>query len=216
MLSVLEFAQLCLKDIDHEFLTLFDNNKGQAGSISTYPDAWCERYILQKYNEHDYAFLKHLYLPVIWGEHIAKDMPPIQKRIFQEAQDFQIYKGITIPYISTNNREFMTLSFHKGEKLSSNKLQSLSMELRNLGQIIFCYKRILENGACDAQIALQFLEEVALWKDQYRQCKKNHQLTINDMLNDVKTCQLFITHHETKELGLDLLRRLYEDIARYL
>jgi hypothetical protein len=215
-LSILEFAQLCLKDIDHEYLTLFDSKRGQSGSISTYPDAWCERYISQKYNEHDYAFCKYLYLPVVWGEHVAKNIPPMQKRIFLEAQDFQIYKGITIPYLSTDNREFITLTFHKGEKLSSHKLQTLSMELRNLGQIIFCYKRILEHGACDAQVAIQFLEEVTMWKDQHRQQKKNHTLTINDILNDINTCQLFIAHHETKELGLDLLRNLYKDIARNL
>lgn len=216
MISVLEFAQRCLKDIDYEFLTLFDNNRGQEGSISTYPDAWCERYIAQKYHEHDYALLKHLYLPVVWGENMVKDMPPIQKKIFHEARDFQIHKGITIPFLSTNAREFITLTFHKNEKLSRHKLQSLSMELRNTGHIIFCYKQIFEKGTWDAQMALHFLEEVALWKDQYRHYKKSRQLAINDILNDIKTCQLFIAHHETKDLGIDLLKRLYKDITRNL
>jgi hypothetical protein len=213
-LSLLEFAQKCLQEVDHDFFTLFDLKQGEDASFSTYPKEWCTRYLSQKYYEHDYVFLKHLYLPVIWGEQISKNVPTAQKQIFKEAQDFNIYKGITVPFLTPNLREFITIAFNKKDKISSNKLLCLSSELHIACQMIFTYKHILESDSDSQAEALQFIEEVENWQKGSMKQKKKRSNAIEEALSDIRVSQLFITHHETKELGLETLHRAYKDIER--
>lgn len=213
-LSLLEFTQKCLSDIDHDFLTLFDLKGGEEASFSTYPEQWCERYLSQKYYEHDYVHLKNLYLPIAWGEVFSKDIAPLQKKIFAEAQDFQIYKGITVPFLASNFRQFITIAFNKGGKVNQTKPLRLSQDLHFICQMIFTYKHILEGNPESQDVALQFIDEVATWQKDSKKQKEKQNNAILEILSDIRSSQMFITHHETKDLSLETLHRAYKDVER--
>lgn len=211
-LSLLEFSQKCLNEIEYEYLTLFDLIKGETASFSTYPEEWCAHYLAEKYYEYDYVHLKSLYLPVLWGENISKNVTPLQNKIFKEAQDFQIYKGITIPFLSSNLREFITIVFSKNERMSNSKFIDVKAKLHMCCQMIFTYKQILEMDTDSQEHVLKFIEEVMAWqKESIKQTDKRKHL-VAEILSDIRASQMFIAHHETKELGLETLSRVYKDI----
>jgi hypothetical protein len=215
-LTLLEFAQRCLSDIDYEYVTLFDIIKGESASFSTYPDAWCARYLSEKYYENDYVHLKSLYLPLIWGENESKNVSQLQRRIFKEAQDFHIYKGITVPFLFSDSREFITLALNKKEKLSKNKLIHLTTQIHWICHLIFTYKHILENNVDPKEHALQFIEEVMNWQKNSLKQKDKHKEFVTEILSDIRASQMFIAHHETKELGLETLQRTYKDVEKLI
>jgi len=207
---------MCLRNIDHDYVTFFNLQKGEEGSFSTYPEEWCTRYLSQKYDEHDYVHLKNSFLPIVWGEAHTKNISPLQKKIFKEAEDFQIYKGITIPFFASISPEFMTLAFSKREKLSQNKVLRLTCDLQFIYQMIITYKSLLESEHESQDATLKLIEEVVAWQKMGMKKKLSQESAIQDVLSDIRTAQLFITHHETKELGLETLHRAYKDIERLL
>ncbi len=215
-LSLREFSQKCLFGIDHDHLTFFDIKNGEKSSFSTYPEEWLERYLTQKYYENDYVLLKKSFLPFVWGEKISPNITPLQGQIFKEAQDFHVFKGITVPFSSTRSPGALTLSFNKGEKLSPQKILELGTELQFLCQMMITYKDILEKENETQGMALNLVNELTTWQKDYHKQKKQHRTKIMEVLSDIRATQMFISHHETKDLGLETLYRAYQDIERLL
>jgi hypothetical protein len=56
--------------------------------------------------------------------------------------------------------------------------------------------------------------ELAIWQKDYEKQRKKHAAAITEILSDIRAAQMFITHHETKDLGLETLHRTYKDIER--
>lgn len=215
-LSILEFSQKCLFDIDHDYLTFFDLKNGAIPSFSTYPQEWCEYYLTQKYNEGDYVLLKKSFLPFAWGEKISTEISPLQRQIFKEAQDFHIFKGITIPFSSTRSPGAITLAFNKGGKFPQNQILKLGADLHFSCQMIVTYIDLLERGDEAQDTMIQLINELATWQKNCEKQKKKHAHVIMEALSDIRAAQMFISHHETKDLGLETLHRAYKDIERLI
>ena len=214
-LSLLEFSQKCLL-IDYDHLTFFDIKNGEESSFSTYPQEWLEHYLAQKYYENDYVLLKNSFLPFAWGERISTNITPLQRQIFKEAQDFHVFKGITIPFSSTRSHGAITLSFSKGEKLPRQRILKLGTELQFFCQMMITYKDILQRENETQDTALNLINELAIWQKECQKQKKQHHTKIMDVLSDIRATQMFISHHETKDLGLETLHRAYKDIERLI
>jgi hypothetical protein len=212
--SILEFSQKCLANIDHDYLTLFDLKNGEKASFSTYPEEWCAHYLAQKYNEHDYLHLKNCRLPFAWGENITKDATPAQKKIFQEAQDFHIFRGITVPFSGAKSPGVITIGFNKGEKLPQKKILKLGSDLQFFSHTIITYKELLESDHESQGALLNLINEVTTWQKDCKKQKKKQEDILMEILADIRAAQLFIAHHETKDLGLETLHRAYKDIEK--
>ena len=214
MESTLKFSQMCLQNIDHDYFTFFNLEKGEAGSFSTYPQEWCDRYISQNYSLHDYVHLKNSFLPVIWGQNISKSISPLQKRIFMEAEDFHIYKGITVSFRTPKSLNYMTLAFGKHETLSPNKIVELTHNLQIIYQMIYTYQSLLEADHESKDKILKLIREIVIWKKMSRKKKLEKEYAVREILSNVLSTQMFIAHHETKELGLETLDKIFKDIER--
>jgi hypothetical protein len=213
-LSLLEFSQRCLANIDYDHLTFFDLKNGADSSFSTYPDEWLTHYLTRKYHEQDFVLLKNSYLPFAWGEKISKNITPLQRQIFKEAQDFGIYKGITIPFSSTQSAGALTISFNTGGKFSQSQFLKVSSDLHFFCQMIMTYRNLLETDEGSQDSTLNLLNEVATWQAECNNQKKRKESVIIEILSDIRAAQLFISHHETKDLSLETLHRAYKDIER--
>lgn len=218
-LPLLTFAQKCLTDIDHDYLTFFDLRKGIEGSFSTYPSLWIDRYLSQKYYETDYAFTKKSLLPFAWGEFLSPHLSGAQKHIFKEAQDFQITKGITAPLFPLQTSGVLSIAFHKKERLTQAKILTLGSDLQFSCQLIMAYQNLLEiNHKTDEfkKMNFDFMNQVTSWKKNHQKRKKDQYLIFQEILSNIKAAQLFIAHHETKELALETLHRTYKNIERLI
>jgi len=214
---LLKFSQKCLTDIGHEHFSFVHSKKEDVTILSTYPEEWIERYSAQKYYKWDYGLVKNQYLPYAWGGNISKDATPIQMQIFKEAEDFRIFKGITIPFSSRDSKGIISLAFSKKEKLSPRKILRIGTELRLSYYLIIIYKDLLEAGGSEAQsAALRLIHELAMWQRDYEKQKKKHTSAIMEILSDIRAAQMFIIHHETKDLGIETLHRAYKDIERLI
>jgi hypothetical protein len=214
MESTLKFSQMCLKDIDHDYFTFFNLEKGELGSFSTYPEEWCSHYLSQNYDKHDYVHLKNFFLPVIWGQSVSKNISPIQKRIFKEAEDFHIYKGITVSFRTSSFPNFMTLAFGRHERLSHNKIVELTNNLQTIYQMIYTYQSLLEADYESKDRILEFIKEIVTWQKISKKKKLQKEFAVREILSDILSTQMFIAHHETKELGLETLHKIFRDIER--
>lgn len=212
--SLLDFSQKCLLGIDHEHFSFVDSKKGRISIHSTYPEEWVERYLTKKYYESDYGLVKNLFFPYAWGHNISKDTTSLQKKIFMEAEDFCIFKGITIPFFSKESNGAISLSFNKGEKLSQHKILRLKTQLRLSCQLVIIYKDLLDRGDEAQDTTLKLINELATWQKDYDKQRKKHASAIMEILSDIRAAQMFISHHETKDLGLEALHRAYKDIER--
>lgn len=215
-LSLLQFSQKCLIDIDHDHFTFFDIKNGEKSSFSTYPQEWLKHYLAQKYHENDYVLLKNSFFPFAWGEKVSTNITSLQRQIFKEAQDFHIFQGITVPFSSTRSPGAITLSFSKREKLSQQKILKLGTELQFFCQMMVIYKDLLEKGNEAQEMAINLINELTTWQKGYQKQKKQHHAKIMDVLSDIRATQMFISHHETKDLGLETLHRAYKDIERLI
>lgn len=215
--SLLEFSQKCLTDIGHEHFSFVHSKKEDVTILSTYPEEWIERYSTQKYYKWDYGLIKNLYLPYAWGRNISKDATLIQMQIFKEAEDFRIFKGITIPFSSKDSNGIISLAFNKSEKFPLHKILRVGTELRLSYHLIITYKDLLETSGDEAQNAtLKLIHELAVWQRDYEKQRKKHTSAIMEILSDIRAAQMFIIHHETKDLGLETLHRAYKDIERLI
>lgn len=215
--SLLEFSQQCLLDVGHEHFSFVESTKEDATILSTYPDEWTKRYLIQKYYKWDYGLVKNLYLPYAWGGNISKDATPIQMQIFKEAEDFHIFKGITIPFSSKESNGIISLAFNKKEKLSPSKILGIGTELRLSYHLIITYKGLLETSGNEAQnAALKLIHELAMWQRDYEKQRKKHTSTIMEILSNIRAAQMFIIHHETKDLGFETLHRAYKDVEKLI
>ncbi|MBM3468728.1 MAG: hypothetical protein FJX71_04790 [Alphaproteobacteria bacterium] len=210
----LDFAQKCLVDIDHDYLTFFDLKKGADSSFSTYPQQWCDRYVEQKYYVNDFVHMRRSPIPFAWGEKISKSMASHQVKIFKEAQDFGIFKGITSLFSSGNTQGAITLSFNKNEKLTQSKILKIGQDLQHICQLIATYKDLLEMDPNSCKEITLFLEEVAQWQKENKKQKKRKNLLLQEVLSDIRAAQMLIEHHETKECALEALHRISKDIER--
>jgi hypothetical protein len=212
--SLLDFSQKCLLGIDHEYFSFVDSKEDIVSIHSTYPAEWVERYLAQKYYENDYGLVKNLFLPYAWGQNFSKDMTSLQKKIFMEAEDFHIFKGITIPFSARKSSKTISLSFKKREKLSSRKVLSLGAELLLPCQLIITYKELLERGDEAQATAIKLINELTVWQKNCEKKRKQRASLILEILSDVRAAQMFISHHETKDLGLESLHKACKDIER--
>jgi hypothetical protein len=159
--SLLEFSQKCLLDIDYEHFSFVDSRKENVSIHSTYPEEWVSHYLAQKYYESDYGLVRNLFLPYAWGENISsKNTSSLQKKIFMEAKDFHIFKGITLPFFARESNSTISLSFNRGEKLPSHKILELSTDLQLPCQLIIAYKNVLDHGDETQAIALRLINEL--------------------------------------------------------
>lgn len=214
MESALKFSQMCLQDIDHDYFTFFNLEKGEPESFSTYPQEWCDHYLSQNYDKHDYVHLKNSFLPVIWGQSVSKNISPLQRKIFKEAEDFQIYKGITVSFRISKSPHFLTLAFGKKERLSSNKIVELTNSLQIINEMIYTYQSLLKADHDSKDRILELTQEIVIWQKMCRKKKLQRELAVREILSDILSTQLFIAHHETKELGLETLHKIFKDIER--
>lgn len=212
--SLLEFSQKCLLGVDHEYFSFVNSKRDEVSILSTYPPEWTERYVANKYYESDYGLIKNLFLPYAWGRNISKDTTPLQKKIFEEAEDFRIFKGITIPLSSKESHSVISLALDRDEKLPHHKVIELGTELRLSCQLIIAYNDLLEKGDEEKDTVLKLIHELAIWQKDCEKQKKKHTSAILEILSDIRAAQMFITHHETKDLGLETLQRVYKDIER--
>jgi hypothetical protein len=212
--SLLDFSQKCLLNVDHEHFSFVDSKKEAISIHSTYSEEWVERYLTKKYYESDYGLIRNLFLPYAWGTNISKDTTPLQKQIFKEAEDFRIFKGITIPFFSKESNAAISLSFNKGEKLPRHKILELDAQLRLPCQLIITYKDLLDRGDEGQETTLKLINELALWQKDHEKQRKKHASAIMEILSDIRAAQMFISHHETKDLGLKTLHRVFKDIER--
>ena len=215
-LSLLEFSQRCLTHIDYNFLVYFDSKEGVDPTLSTYPEEWCTHYKSQNYHKHDFVLQNSSYFPFHWGEYLSKSLSPIQNQIFNEARDFDIYKGITIPIFSENASGALTLTFDKSQTLSQAKTQSLASDLHLYSQMMLTYKTLLKTNPDNNESTIDLLRELSIWQRNRAKQEKKEKSQILDLLSDIRTTQLFIAHHETKELGLETLQRAYQDLEKLL
>jgi hypothetical protein len=212
--SLLDFSQKCLLGIDHEYYSFVESKKDKVTIYSTYAPEWVERYLAEKYYESDYGLVKNLFLPYAWGQNFSKDMTSLQKKIFMEAEDFRIFKGITVPFFAKDSSSTISLAFNKGEKLAHHKILSLSTDLLLPCQLIITYKELLDHGDDAQPTTLKLINELAVWQKDCEKKRKKHASTIMEILSDVRAAQMFISHHETKDLGLENLHRACKDIER--
>jgi hypothetical protein len=213
-LTPLEFSQKCLANIDYNYLILFDFNKGYDSTLSTYPQEWCAHYTSQDYQDFDYPLQKKTLLPFGWGEKLTKDLSPMQRKIFKEAQDFNIYTGLIVPYSLPDSSGVLALTFGKSEKLSYSKIQKLSLELHFYSQLVVTYTNQLKKGDILQDSVLQLFNELESWQKESEKQKKKKESEIREIMSDIRATQMFISHHETKDLGLETLERAYRDLQR--
>lgn len=84
--------------------------------ISTYPDAWVERYTSQGYLQDDPLLddMADRRLPYQWSDVInSGDLSSRQKQMFAEAREYGLHNGLTVP-IHGKNGEFAIMSFVPG------------------------------------------------------------------------------------------------------
>ena len=89
--------------------------KNIKGFLTTYPQAWLEHYVENKYHNHDPVFLScgKMRLPFNWDRKTLQNLTPIQKQIFKDATDFNIKCGTTIPlFPRADGQSFLTILDH--------------------------------------------------------------------------------------------------------
>lgn len=213
-LTLLEFAQKCLVDVDHDYFSYVETKGANLTLTTTYPTEWQERYFSQNYQAHDYGLLKSSFLPFAWGEKISRDASPLQRQIFKEAQDLKICKGITVPFSSPAAPGVISIAFSNGGKFTKSEILTLTSDLIFSTHLIRSYAHLLEQPEDTKEDALKLINEVATWQKDKRIQRKNYEAVLGEALSDIRAAQMFISHHETKELGLEALHRVYKDIER--
>ena len=82
--------------------------------------------------------------------------------------------------------------------------------------MIITYQSLLKTKHESQDAILTLVEEVVAWQKTGMKQKLKQMSAIQEILSDIRTAQLFITHHETKELGLETLHRTYKDVERLM
>lgn len=213
-ISPLEFSKKCLANIDYNYLVLFDLNKRYDQTVSTYPEEWGAYYKTQNYQDIDYPIQRKSFIPFGWSENLTKDLSPAQKRIFKEARDFDIYSGLIVPFNSLRHKTVMCLAFDRSEKLTTSKIQNLSLELIFYSQLITTYSELLNQDGVIQDSLLNLFNELEGWQKENMRQKKRRESDIQGIMSDIRTSQMFISHNETRDLSLDTLERAYLDLKR--
>lgn len=81
-------------------------------AITTYPDAWIERYIAEDYISTDPVLREATkrQLPYAWSDiALPEDLTPKQRQLFAEAGDIGVHNGFTIPIHGRNECGTMNL-----------------------------------------------------------------------------------------------------------
>ncbi|MBY0280534.1 MAG: LuxR family transcriptional regulator [Alphaproteobacteria bacterium] len=127
LLEALSLSQTNL-DLDRSLTKLFEYylieryafvdiaNKGSEKSIkfflTTYPKAWLDHYLENKYYNHDPIFFSYgkMQLPFHWNKKTIEGLTPIQNQFFNDAADFNIKLGTTIPLLPRiDGQSFLTI-----------------------------------------------------------------------------------------------------------
>lgn len=106
-----QFVRICENFFVDKFVigTVFDlgNQEKKMDLFDTYPREWMEHYVKNQYFEHDKVLdWKNVRLPFGWKiDSLLDEASPTQKRLYQEAGDFGVCKGLIIPFISKDNEK---------------------------------------------------------------------------------------------------------------
>lgn len=99
------FKDICLDfDIETFALAIFSGKQSiveSFGICTTYSEEWINRYQENQYHLYDPVFsaLKKVAAPFEWSTNSFKNLLPIQQTLMNEASDFNIKTGETIPLI---------------------------------------------------------------------------------------------------------------------
>lgn len=112
--------------------------------VSSYPTEWIDLYFKKKFFSIDPILnkTKQSMIPFLWGE---EHSPEIFRNdndsdyLFRNANDYGIYKGITVPIYDENNAiSSMTLTFDKKEIINDTSFFALVGHMNNIGRV--CHK----------------------------------------------------------------------------
>ncbi|MBY0280847.1 MAG: LuxR family transcriptional regulator [Alphaproteobacteria bacterium] len=126
------FTEICHHySLDQFFLGSYQYSKESMLDFeffsSSYRIDWIERYTRKQYNLHDPRLKKlgKMSFPFSWDlTKKDKDLTPIQQRIFAEASDFAIQKGLTIPFLVKKD-SLLILSVLNEKKIHPEALHAL-------------------------------------------------------------------------------------------
>ncbi|MBY0462891.1 MAG: LuxR family transcriptional regulator [Alphaproteobacteria bacterium] len=115
--------------------------KNIKGFLTTYPKAWLDHYLENKYYNHDPIFLNYgkMQLPFKWDKRTLDGLIPIQKQLFKDAADFNIKLGTTIPLLPRiDGQSFLTILDH------ANIHPNISYTLTLAAQLYYDRRRIID------------------------------------------------------------------------
>lgn len=103
----------------------------EAGVIVTrWPDGWHDRYVKQNYNDYDpvIRYAQRSLLPFMWSDAVyEKDKDPLAALMMNEATDFGLAVGFTVPTQTIRGETFITT--FGGERCEFSKEDQLQLHL---------------------------------------------------------------------------------------
>ncbi|HEX7027143.1 MAG TPA: LuxR family transcriptional regulator [Gammaproteobacteria bacterium] len=131
--------------------------------ISTYPSAWRATYDSNQYMLHDptVSHCVHSFLPLIWSPELYQTRS--QKEIYEEACDYDIRSGVSIPIRSFQDKLGM-ISFANGGRMCKGESQISSQLMPELSLLV-AYMH-------EAYIRLEQPEETPRLTPRERECLK--------------------------------------------
>jgi len=110
------FEYYCIERYAFVDISNLEGEKNIKGFLTTYPKAWQDHYVQNKYHNYDPVFLSFgkMRLPFNWDKKTLEKLTPIQQQIFKDASDFDIKYGTTIPLIPrSDGQSFLTILDHE-------------------------------------------------------------------------------------------------------
>lgn len=151
--------------------------KNIKGFLTTYPQAWLDHYVQNKYYNHDPVFLScgKMRLSFNWDRKTLEALTPIQKQIFNDATDFNITYGTTIPLLPrSDGQSFLTILDH----LNLNPY--ISYVLTVAAQLYYDRRRIIDANHCISMLTHRE-KEILQMKAQGLSIKIiSHKLGVSD------------------------------------